>query len=896
VDIPAQTSHSLDIDSAFQRYNSSPHGLTSDEAAARLEQYGRNELPTKPPQTLFEIFLHQFLNPLIYILLVAAGIAILLGDYTDAIFIGAVLLINAVIGTIQEYGAEQSALALRKMSASKALVERDDEIFEVDAETLVPGDLVLLESGKKVPADLRLIHTYSFEIDESLLTGESLPVTKDHTAALSENTPLADRINMAFTGSMVTRGRGRGLVAATGFKTELGKIAGSLSTGVSAKPPLLIRMEIFTKNIAVALLFVTLLMASYLLWMGQTWLEVLMFSVALAVSAIPEGLPVALTVALAIASRRMAKRNVIVRKLPAVEALGSCTFVATDKTGTLTVNQMTIKQVSIPGPHGFNVEGSGLEPEGSVSTDEDMGAEVQSEMLAPVVTAGVLCNEAELIHKNDAWSGYGDAVDLAFLVFAYKAGLNPNEIRDRFDLKSEIPFEPENQYAATLHEGPDGCLISVKGAFEKLISMCSRMRTGEGDREIDPSIIVQQAEQLAESGFRVLALAKKDSADASAPLNEQLSDLTFLGLVGMMDPLRPEALEAVAACHQAGIDVAMVTGDHPKTSLAIARELGLANDMSEVVSGTQLKETQDPKEKAALIDKARVFARVEPQQKLEIVRHLLDLGRFVAVTGDGANDAPALKAANVGIAMGKSGTDIAKETSDLIITDDRFASIVAGIEEGRIAYANVRKVVYLLVATGAAEILMFSLSLLFNTPLPLTPVQILWLNLVTNGIQDVGLAFEPGEGDELSRPPRKPNEPVFDRLMLERVMLSAMVMGTLSFMHFYYMHETGVDIESNRNLTLLLMVLFENIMIANCKSETKSAFSINPLNNPILLFGTLGAQGIHILMMYTPGIQEVLGVKPVFLNQWIFLLIIACSILVVMEIYKGIRARIKGVQ
>ncbi|CCQ90264.1 Cation-transporting ATPase [Nitrospina gracilis 3/211] len=896
MDTPAKPAHALDVDRAFQRFRSSPKGIVPEDAAARLQEYGRNVLPAKPPPTVLEIFLRQFLNPLIYVLLVAAMISILLGVYTDALFIGAVLLINAIIGTVQEYGAEKSALALKKMSASKALVERDNEVFEVDAENLVPGDVVLLESGRKVPADLRLIHTYSFEIDESLLTGESLPIGKDHDVVLAANTPLADRKNMAFTGSMVTRGRGRGLVVATGYKTELGKIAGSLATGVSARPPLLIRMEAFTKNIAVALLLITLMMATYLLLKGQGWFDVLMFSVALAVSAIPEGLPVALTVALAIASRRMAKRNVIVRKLPAVESLGSCNFVATDKTGTLTVNQMTVKLIVLPGLSPFPVEGSGLVPEGAVGSAEGLEPALQSKLLAPLVSAGALCNDAELLHKNGAWGGYGDAVDLALLVLAYKSGINPNSLQDQYELVREIPFEPENQYAATLHKSPEEGLISVKGAYEKILPMCATMITLEGECPVDVPAVVEQAEHLAEAGYRVLALAGKSGPDTDAPLIDQMQGLTFLGLVGMIDPLRPEAADAVAACRKAGIDVAMVTGDHPKTALAIARELGLAGTMEDVVSGVKLKEARNPEEKTALIQKARVFARVEPQQKLEIVRHLLDLGRFVAVTGDGANDAPALKAANVGIAMGKSGTDVAKETSDLILTDDRFASIVAGIEEGRIAYANVRKVVYLLVATGAAEILMFSLSLVFNTPLPLTPVQILWLNLVTNGIQDVGLAFEPGEGDELSRAPRKPDEPVFDRLMLERVGLSAAVMGAFAFLHFYYMHRAGVDIESNRNLTLLLMVLFENIMVANCKSETRSAFSINPMNNPILLFGTLGAQGIHILTMYTPGIQEVLGVKPVFLNQWIFLLAIAMSILVVMEIYKGIRTRIHGIR
>lgn len=886
------SAYSLSIDQALKEFNSSTSGLTATEAGNRLKRYGANVFPAHRPPTVVHIFFHQFLNPLIYILVAASLVSIALGDFTDAFFIGLVLLVNAVIGTVQEFGAEKSAQALREMTAAKAAVEREGEILEIDAESLVPGDIVVLESGRKVPADLRLVSSHALEVDESLLTGESLPVLKLHDTVLSLDTTLGDRKNMAFTGTLVTKGRAKGVVVGTALQTELGKIADSLIDGVSAKPPLLIRMEKFTTKIAIFLLIVTALMAFFLLSKGQHWHEVMMFSVALAVAAIPEGLPVALTVALAIASRRMAKRNVIVRKLPAVEALGSCTYIATDKTGTLTVNQMTIQKVELPEVEPISITGSGLDPAGTIEFYQvsDQEKQKQKQNLQDLIVAGVLCNEAHLAKKEAGWVGTGDAVDLAFLVLAHKNGIKPEVLRDRAQLIDEVPFEPQNQYAATLHETSDGNLISVKGALERLLPMCSLMRTPAGDVSIDTESISKQADHLAEQGYRVLALATGSSLTKNIALEDQLQEMTFLGVVGMIDPLRPEAAQAIASCKIAGIDVAVVTGDHPKTSLSIARSLGLAHEMSEVVSGPQLKSATSAQDKEKLIESARVFARVEPQQKLEIVQHLLQRGRFVAVTGDGANDAPALKAANVGVAMGKSGTDVAKETADLIITDDRFASIIAGIEEGRIAYANVRKVVYLLISTGAAEILMFSLSMAFGTPLPLTAVQILWLNLVTNGIQDVGLAFEPGEGDELSRPPRKPDEPVFNRLMLERVVLSALVMGGVSFWFFDSLINSGVSLESARNSTLLLMVLFENVMVGNCRSETKSAFKLNPFRNPVLLFGTIAAQLIHIAAMYIPGFREVLGVGPVDLSEWFRLFAIALSVLFVIELYKFFRA------
>jgi Ca2+-transporting ATPase len=880
--------HSSTPDELFSLFESQAAGLNRSEAERRLSRYGENVFPSTPPPSLIRIFFRQFLNPLIYVLLVAAVVALLLQDIKDAVFIGVILLLNAIIGTVQEFGAEKSAQALREMSAAHALVEREGEVFDVEATQVVPGDVVLLESGRKVPADLRLFSSHSLEIDESLLTGESLAVAKDHRSVLEVETALGDRMNVAFSGSLVTRGRARGLVVATGLRTELGKIAEAISGGSSGRPPLLIRMESFTTRIAVALVFVTALLGLVLLMRGQGWHEVLIFSTALAVAAIPEGLPVALTVALSIASRRMAKRNVLVRKLPAVEALGSCTLIATDKTGTLTVNQLTIQKVVVPEDDRLrevSVKGSGIE-------FSDLLQPEDSERIQGLVRAGILCNEGQLARREQQWVGHGDAVDVAFLVLARKAGVTHDEWRDAHVLKEELPFEPENQFAATAHESIGGAavsgatVISVKGALEKVLPMC---RVSEALR----ASIQQTADQLADQGLRVLGLAgtsRDGGLGGGGKLLDRLGDLEFLGLAGMMDPLRPEAAEAIDRCHRAGIEVVMVTGDHPKTALAISRELRLASAPEEVVSGPQLR-AASPENRRALMERAKVFARVEPRQKLEIVQHLLQSGHFVAVTGDGANDAPALRAANVGVAMGRAGTDVAKETADLILLDDRFASIVAGIEQGRIAYSNVRKVVYLLISTGLAEILMFSASLAMELPLPLTAAQVLWLNLVTNGFQDLGLAFEPGEGTELQQKPRLPNESIFNRQMIEGVVLSALVMGGVSFWYFNGLIQQGMEVGFARNLTLLLMVLFENVMVAVARSELVSTFSLNPLRNPLLLIGTTLALGVHILSMHWPPLGRFLDVSPVSREHWGQLIPLALALLFATEVQKFFRRK-----
>ncbi len=880
--------HFLGLKEVSQQLDATEHGLTEGEAAARLAEYGPNKLPQKPPASLWKIVLRQFRSPLIYVLALAAVMSVAIGDVKDASFIAGVLVLNALIGAYQEWKAEQSSHALRKLLQIRASVQRDGDVRELNAEEVVPGDVVWLESGNRVPADIRMLSAHGLEADESLLTGESSPVLKDPSWSGFEATPVADRRNMAYAGSIITRGRAKGLVVATGTATSVGQLALDVLGETGGKPPLLVRMERFTRVIAVAVLVAaTLIGVLGVAIGGYSMSDMFLFAVALAVSAIPEGLPVAMTVALAIATTRMARRGLIVRRLTAVEGLGSCTLIATDKTGTLTCNELTVREVSLPNGNVFHVSGEGFAPHGEVLFDKrpiEPGSQQPLELLA---RAGVLCNEADLHHRNGDWVWRGDAVDVALLSFGHKLRWNHEATLDLHPQVNQIPFEPEHQFAASFNLVDSGVTVLVKGAPERVLAMCSESSCSDFDKPRFESMAVQMAEQ----GYRVLALA--DGKPAQALTAEDVptvpSALRFLGFVGMMDPLRPGAKDAVRTCNKAGVSVSMVTGDHRVTALAIARELGFAKDESQVMTGAELLE-KTPEELGKIVSQMRVFARVAPRQKLQIVEAARQAGQFVAVTGDGVNDAPALRVANIGVAMGKSGTDVAREAAELVISDDNFATIVGGVEEGRVAYDNIRKVIYLLISTGAAELVLMALAVATGTPyLPLLPVQLLWLNLVTNGIQDVALAFEPNEGDVLQRKPRSPRERIFNQLMIERTIIAALVMGVVGFLTFRWFLPNGAsdaEVSSARNALLLLMVLFENIHIGNCRSETKSALRFSPLRSPILLAGAITAFAVHVAAMYTPIGQLLLETEPVPLENWGILFLLALTIFPTMELHK----------
>jgi len=879
--------YKLSIEETLQHLESSWDGVSSEEAGERLNSFGPNELPKKKRVTLFQVILSQFKDPLIYILLVAGSISVIIGQLDDAIFILAVVALNTIIGTIQEYKAEKSAEALLNIMKEESRVIRDGETRTVNSKELVPGDIVLAESGDKLSADLRFIETRNLSCDESFLTGESTTVEKS-SDQLDEELEIGDRRNMGFAGSIVITGRAKGIVVATGKDTEIGKIAEVVTGSESGKAPLVIRMEEFTRRIAFIVLIAAVGFALIRLFQGYPISDVFFLAVALSVSAIPEGLPVALTVALSVATSRMAKRNVIVRKLEAVESLGSCTVIASDKTGTLTVNQQTARLVRLPSGKEYEITGEGYNGEG-----EFRGVKAEfPNGLKQLMTIAVAANEGTLEKKGAQWHQSGDSMDVALLAMAHKSGLSPEKIREEIEIHEEIPYESENRCSAALFEEKGKKIFAMKGATETVLARCKSAMNDDGSiGELQDKSIEGQALSLAEEGYRVLAFAFGEF-DGEATEIEKIDNLAFAGLVGFIDPLRSEVKDAVRESIDAGVKVIMITGDHPSTAAAIARELEIIEEGEKIVTGKELENTGDyeGEEFTKLCLSSTVFARVSPVQKLHIVEALKREKHFVAVTGDGVNDAPALQRANIGVAMG-SGTDVAKDAGSIIITDDNFASIVSGIEEGRFAFANVRKVIYLLISTGAAELLLFVLAVLFNVPLPLLAVQILWLNLVTNGIQDVALAFEKGEPGVMKRPPRKTEQGIFDRLMIGETLFSGISMGLIAFVAWMLLLAAEMEDVYARNQLLLLFVLMQNVHVFNCRSESESAFKVPVWRNYILVFGVVAAHGLHLIAMNTSLFQNLLGVSPVSFSQWLILLACAAPLLIVMELFKLFQRR-----
>ncbi|WP_144578763.1 HAD-IC family P-type ATPase [Agrobacterium sp. DE0009] len=855
-------------------------GLSMQDAHARLDQYGPNLLPEPRAPSAFAIFIRQFRSPLIYILLFAAVVSLFVSDVQDAIFISIVLLVNGVIGTVQEYSAARAASALRKLEQPHATVLRDGAALEIESRDVVPGDIIMLEAGSRIPADLVLLEATDLECDESLLTGEPLPVRKSAgTEPLEADNHPEDR---AFAGTLITRGRGIGRATATGPFTQMGQIAAAIAEPSVSQPPLMVRLSRFSTIIAWSVGIALILLVCVGLIRGIGWDELFLMSVGLAVSAIPEGLPIAISIALAISMRRLAKHNVIVRSMPAVESLGSCTMIATDKTGTLTLNELTVTDLRLP-------DGTEVSLRAGANPDTSTPPETR-EKISRLMRAAALPNGAVLIQEGDELKGLGDAVDIALLAAAQTIGLSPRSLKDDYPLINRIPYEPDRKYAASFHREHGHIRVFVKGAPETLVDMADRMETGAATAQIDRGLLLAQKEEMAARGLKVLAFAEGEiSTGINGPFGHQhLKNLVILGLIGMQDPLRPEVKPAIRRCIAAGVAVAMVTGDDPKTAATIAAEAGLTLEPEQIVTGDEVRnaEAVGPDELDKLTRFAKIYARVAPAQKLAIVLSMTRNGHFVAVTGDGINDAPALRHAHVGVAMGRRGTDVAKESADIVITDDNFASIVSGISEGRTAYANIRKVILMVVSTGAAEVLLFLLALPLGLPMPLLPVQLLWLNLVTNGIQDVALAGEKPEGNELIHAPRRPGEPIFDRLMIRRVIQSATIIGCGGVAAFYWLLSQGYEVSQARNLLLLLFVTFENVQTFTSRSEHRSIFSLSPFGNPLLLASIAGAQFLHISAMHIPWLSGTLQLAPISLLEWVLTLAAASSIIIVTEVDK----------
>jgi Ca2+-transporting ATPase len=867
--------------------HSSLGGLPEGEAAERLRRLGPNRLPSAPPPSRVRILVRQFRSPLIYILIAAAGVALALGKRSDAVFIAVVLAVNAAIGFANEWRAERAVRALAGLVRTRVRVRRGTREVDVDGETLVPGDLLFLESGGRLAADVRLFETRALRIDESLLTGESVPVDKDATLRLGPTAALAERRNMGFAGSVVASGRGLGLVVATGAETEVGAIAGAIVRIRREPPPLVRRMERFARVVAAVVVGVAAVLVALGALRGEPFGELLLAAVALAVSAVPEGLPIALTVALAVAVSRMARRRVVVRHLPAVEALGSCSVIATDKTGTLTRNELTVERVAAGGDV-WEVTGIGYAPEGAVVQEERPAVLGEEPVLFRLLRAGVLANEASLSRDDESgWEWTGDPTDVALLSLAHKAGCDPFALREAHPLAAVLPFEPERRFAASFHCDEDGTLVCVKGAPERVLGLCASQAQGSGGALLDVEAASARVDALMREGYRVLALAEGRRPDRLAPgaSPPEPDELVFLGLVAMTDPPREGVPEALSACARAGIRVVMVTGDHATTAAAIGARIGLGPAGSHVLTGAEIAELDEPALRAR-VPAARIVARATPSDKLRIVQAWQARGELVAVTGDGVNDAPALRQADLGVAMGRAGTDVAREAADLVIADDDFSTIVAGVEEGRIAYDNVRKVVYLLISTGAGEVLLVAAALLLALPIPFTAAQLLWLNLVTNGIQDVALAFEPCEPGVLDRPVRPTRERIFDRLMIERTLLAAVVFAGIGVAEWTRWLGADRSIEEARNLMVQLFVAFEIFHIGNARSETRSLFVLSPLGNPVLLLGSLGALGVHLAAMQLPFLRGVLGLSVPSPGEVVRIAAAALTIVLVMELHK----------
>ena len=828
-------------------------GLSTKDAAARLLHDGPNALAPPPAPSALLLFVRQFNSPLIYLLIAAAAISLGLGHRTDAGFIGIVLFVNAAIGTVQESRAASSLAALGRMIGQSAMIRRDDAVSVIDARDVVVGDIVMLESGMAVPADIRLSSSAALRVDQSTFTGESVAVSKDQAVLLPDRTPPGERTTMVLAGTMIEQGRGAGVVVATGADTALGAIDASLRTAKATPPPLVIRLDRLARQISIATIALIIPFALELAMQGRPGDQILLLAVALAVSAIPEGLSIAVTVALAAGTQRMAARRVIVRSLPAVEGLGACTIIASDKTGTLTRNVLSVEKI--------------LLADGRVFASADWPADSLAEMRR----AAALCNEASI---GPDGVPVGDSVDIALLRFAGEGG------DDLAALQAEVrtaalPYEPVRKFSTVAVTEGQGVRVFAKGAPEIIRTMC---------RVIAPAAFAA-ALAMAGEGYRVIAVAASDGAATTDPTAP--TDLVLLGWIGLIDPVRPEVPGAIARCAEAGIGVRMVTGDHPGTALTIARGLGLDVTEEQVVTGAQMTDLAgQPERLAALVLGGRVFARIEPVQKLEIVRILAASGELVAVTGDGVNDAPALQAAHIGVAMGVAGTDVARGAADLVLADDNFASIVAGVEEGRVTYANVRRIVIILLATGVAEIGMFIGAVVLGLPMPLTAVQLLWLNLVTNGAQDVMLGFGRGEGDELRQPPRPPSAPILDRSAIALMIPPALLMTGLALYLVAVMQREGRPLAEIQNAVLLMTVLFQNVYVLCMRSERRSIFREPLLSNAWLLLGVGIALALQVTAMLWPPLASVLGTAPVSAATIRFCVVAVVGTIVVTEATK----------
>jgi Ca2+-transporting ATPase len=890
----------LSAEQALEALDTGPEGLSDGEAQARLESFGLNELAAAPKISPLLILLRQFGNLLMLILIAATVISFLLGERLDAYVIMAIVAISAILGFVQEYRAEKAAAALQKMAAPSATVIRDGQELTIPSREVVPGDLLLLHTGDRVAADARLLEAVNLMADEALLTGESQPVQKDLDPLPDPQTAIADRHCMVFGGTVITFGRGQALITATGMHSEFGRIAKMLEEVKAEKTPLEKRIQTIGRVLSVICLGTAVGASALGVWRGHSWLEMLLWGISLAVAAVPESLPAVVTGALAIGTTRMARRNAIVKRLPAVETMGSTTVICTDKTGTLTKNEMTVRRLFLDKQE-IEVTGSGYEPQGAFHSVDHQILTLTHPVLHVAARIALLCNDATLKDNDTVWQVRGDPTEGALLVMGRKTGLDPDRLLISYPRVAEIPFSSDRKRMATVHRGPEGLQMFLKGAPENLLPFCRRFLTRQGERVLadeEREMILGQADTMAGRALRVLGLAYRSLTDIPelVPASEE-EDLVWVGLVGMIDPPRPEARNAVRLCSRAGIRVIMVTGDHPDTAGAIARDLGLAaqgqNDNPTVLTGLDVDAMDDPELQEALAQTS-VFARVSPDHKLRLVKLFKQQGEIVAMTGDGVNDAPALKRADIGVAMGITGTEVTKETASMILVDDNFATLVAAVEEGRAIFDNIKKYLIFLLSCNLAEILVLTGAFFLGMPLPLIALQILWVNLTTDGLPALALGVDPKAPDIMARPPRPPKESVFSysvNLLLAVISGYKTLLLIPLFAYYVYFNPAGITdpdrvLLEAQTMVFLTLVIIELVNAFNCRSDYLSLVTVGIFPNRFLVLAVLFSLLMMLAVIHWEPLASLFHTTPLRPVDWLIAVGLSLTLVPVVEVVK----------
>lgn len=864
--------HLQSVNEVFEALQASDAGLSASEAAKRLEQYGKNELATEEKSSLLAIFASQFMNVLVIVLIVAATISLILGKQVESISIFIIVALAAILGTLQEFQAGKALEALRRMASPTATVIRDGGTVEIASTELVPGDIVIITYGNKIPADIRIVESSNLQIEEAALTGESLPVEKNADTIAGDNVPLGDRVNLLFMGTSVSNGRGRGVVVATAKDTEFGKIAYLLQNTKTEQTPLQKNLDKLGSHIGIIAIVVAVILSgiSYLT-SGGTLLEAFIWAVALAVAIIPEALPAVVTIGLALGVKRMVKRRALIRKLPAVETLGAVNVICTDKTGTLTKDEMTIRKVLADGKV-FSVEGSGYNPVGALLFEGNTYNHTQNEVLSRLLSYGVLCSDAIVTEKEEGWDVIGDPTEGAIVTAALKAGVEVENIKQQYPRIEEIPFTSDKKYMATAHRIDGAKLIVVKGAFEVIADRCTTVDGSSSIIPLDASMresIDGIAASFAESALRVIAVAFKQVSSSEELADANLNQLTLAGFVAMIDPPREEVKPAIETCKSAGIRTIMITGDHKATALAIAKELRIAGPSSIVYSGVEVAQMSQ-QELDDAVNSTSVFARIAPEHKLRIVESLMKQGNVVAMTGDGVNDAPALKKANIGVAMGITGTDVSKEAADMILTDDNFVTIVSAVEEGRTIFENIKKFLIFLLSGNAGTVFALMLAFAFGLSLPLTPVQILFINFIMDGLVAIAISLEPTERGIMDRKPRVVADGIISFAGFMRIIIIGLSIAIATFGVYLigvkYFNLTQVEAQTLFFLTLIFARLFNSL---NSRSLNASIFTINVLSNKALIASSVAGIGIVWATTAIPILQQAFGNTMLSLEGWL---------------------------